>query len=807
MADGTVIINTLIDTKGFGKGVTNMQSQFSKLGSTVKKLGAIIGSAFSVAQIVSFAKEAVELGSDLQEVQNVVDVTFGGMSEQINEFAQNAIEQFGLSELAAKQYASTLGAIFKSSGFDINAATEMSTVLTGLAGDIASFYNLSGEEAFSKLRAGITGETEPLKQLGINLSVANLEAYALSQGITKAYDAMSQQEQIMLRYNYILSVTADAQGDFARTSESWANQTRILSERFNSLKATIGQGLINALTPVIKVINTILIGLQKLANAFAQFTALLFGDAGGSSAASNAESVAESYGSAADSAEDMEAATKGAAKAAKIFSGLDEVKVFDSGSGGKGDSGAAGGGGGLSGGALDLDMTLGGEVTDEISPKVQAIVSKIQELLQPLKEIDLTPAAEAFERLRAAIEPVTSTLFSGLEWAYYNLLVPLAEWTIEDVLPAFLDVLSGAFSVLNEVLIALQPLAEWLWTTFLQPLAEWTGGLIVDVLTALGDALRGISDWISEHQALVEAFAIVVGSFAAAWALVNGAMTLWNTIGAIATAVTAAFGVATTAVSWPILAVVAAIGALIAIIVLLVKNWDTVKEKALEVWSSIKEKVAAVTEWFKTGFTKDWTEVFGVKLGTVLNIFSRMTSGIFQGVKNGLSGIIEFLTGVFTGNWQKAWDGLIKFVKMPVNAIIGAINGLISGVVSGLNAVIRALNRISFTIPSWVPAFGGRSFGFNISTITAPQIPYLAKGAVIPPNAPFTAVLGDQRNGKNLEAPESLIRQIIRDEMGGGKGGSYRFVAQINRRTIFEEIIAEAKLRQDTTGENPFVLS
>ena len=100
---------------------------------------------------------------------------------------------------------------------------------------------------------------------------------------------------------------------------------------------------------------------------------------------------------------------------------------------------------------------------------------------------------------------------------------------------------------------------------------------------------------------------------------------------------------------------------------------------------------------------------------------------------------------------------------------------------------------------------GGKTFGFNIGTITAPQIPLLATGAVIPPNAPFTAVLGDQRNGRNLETPENLLRQIVREE--SGNGGSYRFVAQLNRRTLFDEMINEAKLRQSSTGKNPFSMA
>ena len=145
--------------------------------------------------------------------------------------------------MQAKQFTSTLGAMFKSMGVGQADMEEMSMSLAGLAGDMASFYNLDPTEAFEKLRSGISGETEPLKQLGINMSVVNLEAFAMSEGITKAYGSMTQAEQATLRYQYIMSATADAQGDFANTSDSLANQQRILQLEIQTLAAEIGQDL------------------------------------------------------------------------------------------------------------------------------------------------------------------------------------------------------------------------------------------------------------------------------------------------------------------------------------------------------------------------------------------------------------------------------------------------------------------------------------------------------------------------------------------------------------------------------------
>ena len=216
----------------------------STVSTAATKIAKAIGSAFVTKQIIEFGKAAIGVASDLNEVQNVVDTTFGTDGAiKINEWARNAAESFGESELQAKQFTSTLGAMFKSMGVGQADMEEMSMSLAGLAGDMASFYNLDPTEAFEKLRSGISGETEPLKQLGINMSVVNLEAFAMAEGITKSYQEMTQAEQATLRYQYIMSATADAQGDFANTSDSLANQQRILQLEIQTLAAEIGQDL------------------------------------------------------------------------------------------------------------------------------------------------------------------------------------------------------------------------------------------------------------------------------------------------------------------------------------------------------------------------------------------------------------------------------------------------------------------------------------------------------------------------------------------------------------------------------------
>lgn len=270
-----------------GTGIKSIIGWFQHLGNSssgVKtasfNLGNLLKTAIgfkAIRGLANLGKSAIGFGSDITEIENVVDVSFGSMADEAYKFASTAKEQFGLSELAAKQYSGTMMAMMKSSGVAQDAASKMSISLAGLAGDIASFYNIDTDTAFQKIRSGISGEIEPLRQLGINLSVANMEAYALSRGITTSYNAMSQAEKVALRYNYLMSVTGDVQGDFARTSGTWANQVRLLTLNFQSLSAVIGQGLIAGILPAIQALNALMAKLMQAANVFRNFMYVLMG--------------------------------------------------------------------------------------------------------------------------------------------------------------------------------------------------------------------------------------------------------------------------------------------------------------------------------------------------------------------------------------------------------------------------------------------------------------------------------------------------------------------------------------------------
>lgn len=243
-----------------------LEDHTNKSTDAFSRLAKAIGLVMIARKALDTIKTGIDYASDLAEVQNVVDVTFGSATEAINSWSKECLAAYGMNEVSAKRYAGTIGAMLKSSGLAGDAIVDMSKDMVGLAGDMASFYNLDLETAFEKIRSGISGETEPLKQLGINMSVANLEAYALSQGIKTSYNEMSQAEQVMLRYNYLMSTTADAQGDFARTQDSYANQTRLLSESWLEFTGVMAEQLLPVLTTIVSWLNNIVTFLTENAD-------------------------------------------------------------------------------------------------------------------------------------------------------------------------------------------------------------------------------------------------------------------------------------------------------------------------------------------------------------------------------------------------------------------------------------------------------------------------------------------------------------------------------------------------------------
>ena len=379
------------ETSGLKKELDSLKTQLSKTEKTVTKTTGGIKKALSsltkgftataiVYGLIKVGKQAVQTASDLQEVQNVVEVSFGSMSAEVDKFAENALKQFGLSKLSAKQFASTFMAMSNGMGIAAEAGKNMSLNLTALAGDLASFRNVEQDVAFTALKSVFTGETETLKNFGIVMTEANLEAYALSQGITKSYSAMSQAEKVALRYSFVLNATKNAQGDFARTSNNWANQVRILKEQFKELAGIIGNGLLKVLQPLIILLNKVLGLAISVANSLSQ----AFGGKKIKESSTSVSNMASGMSDIASGAEDtssgLDSADKSAKKLKRTLAGFDQLNVLSTSDSGSSTSSGAGGGGGDITGLANASYIS----TEE---EVESGVSKADEYFKQVSEI------------------------------------------------------------------------------------------------------------------------------------------------------------------------------------------------------------------------------------------------------------------------------------------------------------------------------------------------------------------------------------------------------------------------------------
>lgn len=905
-ADGSVIIDTRMDTTGVQNGVSAIKQSFNGLGSAVKKIGLLIGGAFAVGKLVQFGKECVELGSDLAEVQNVVDVTFTTMSDKVNEFAKNAMTSAGLSETMAKRYVGTFGAMSKSFGFSEAQAYDMSTALTQLTGDVASFYNISQDLAYIKLKSVFTGETETLKDLGVVLTQSALDQYALANGYGKTTSAMTEQEKVALRLAFVQKQLSAASGDFIRTSDSWANQVRVMQLQLQSLKATVGQGLINIFAPVLKVINVLLGKLATLANAFKSFTELITGkkssgQTGGSGAgltgdASGVQDTADAYGQAADNAgkladstKDVADATKDAAKAAKGYlSPLDEINRYStqdasstaSKTPSTSGSGSGGGGTSLPSAVSNVDygkVAEGETALDKMSKSAEKLAKLLKKLWKPFQDawkkegkntinaanIALSGIAKLAKsvgkslvevwtngtgttmlttmlRIAQNVLKTIGNIASGFAdaWNKNNvgtqiiqniadaLVVVMqfvekiaedtATWAANLDFYPLLESISNLTSTFAPILESIGNVLEWIYNNIVLPMLKWVIEVGLPTVVNLVSSLVG---FFADHQSIIEAFgAALIGAFAAAKiaglasrivgsittvasftkgliALMTGSGGIMGGIKAIATAI------------GPGGIFISAVTACIAIGVLLYKNWDKIKEVAGKVWDWIKSKTLTfvstissglknlaskiVTIWdnIKSSAYQKWTAIWSIVGGLV----GKIKDGIVEKFVSAKDKVID------------TFEGIKNKVKEIFNKVIGIVNGAIGTVNGAISGIESAFSFGPWKVPT---PFGSKTIGFSASFPRVPTIPYLAKGAVIPPRSEFLAVLGDQKQGNNIETPEALLRKIVREETGGQQsGGNYRFIAQINRRTVFDEIIEEARLRRDTSGRNPFELA
>lgn len=835
MADGCLNFDTNINSEGFEKGLKSLSDMVGDIKPKLKSLAMAVTAAFSVKKLVDFGRQSIETASDLAEVQNVVDTAFGESKQKMEDFADTAVKTYGISKLTAKQTGSNFMAMAAGMGLANDSASDMAMALTGLSADMASFYNVEQDVASTALKSIFTGETETLKQFGIVMTDANLQAYALSKGITKSTADMSQAEKVQLRYNYVMSQTALAQGDFAKTSDSWANQTRILSEQWKEFGATIGTVLMNVLLPAVKAINSVLSQLISLAQGAVRALSEAFGFELSNSAdeaqsiVKSTSQVADNYSDIADNAQQTQEAQEGSLASFDQMNKLNDESKSDS-------TGVSGAGEIMqpSGTSVEVDTGKADKKLSDFFKSVRTQFEKLADYLDKNFKPVFADIWSGFERESIELAQILGGVFSDIK----SLSEPLKAYFINDFTPLMQTAFStlgkigiGLFDSFNKVFsdiwnVAVFPILQNFLTVGL-PLITDFGTQTWNTLGVLFDNIKEIFDtlWNGVAQPVLNALKTLwcdtwqsISDFWNEWGQpifdgINEGITttknvflnLWETV--LKPVFDKLMDVADSVWTEHLKP-------------LLDEFLDFVGTLITSVLSIYNKAIAPVVNWLVSILGPIVSSV----LGKIIKIVGNVISNIIDAVKNiisALKGVVLFITGVFTGDWKKAWQGvkkifkgvwdaLVDIAKTPINLIIGLINGLTGAVEDALNWIIDGINELSFTTPDWLPGdLGGQTFGFDLSQIDIPEIPKLAQGAVIPPNSEFLAVLGDQKRGTNIEAPLDTITQAVLQALVsyGGAGGNQKISVTIpltlNGRTITQIVIDDINDYIKRNGRSP----
>ena len=905
-ADGTVVIDTEIDTDGIQAGSEEVEARIRNLAKKVNNIGATAKAALN-KQIDAFAKLNNEYAAQEQKVESLRKkvAEYGNQKIPTDEYreiqaqiAETTAKQNRLIEARDRYLANggkTSSNTYKKQTYDLEELANTIKYAEGELKDLEergkAFTTGTGTKEAKKdieklaqaerkladmnnrLKTSYDGITSKAEEYGKKAEKANNRAKVSAKKASGELEKVSRSSGRarmglgrMLAMSLMMSVAFRAfsaifggiKSGFDNLAQYSGTTNQSISMLWSSL-VRLQNALATAFAPILAVVAPILTKFIDMLSTAASYVSMFFSFLSGKSTYTRAIAVQKNYaaslGDTASAAKDAADATEDATKAAEDYlSPLDDINKFtaEDSSSKSPSSGSGGSGGGVGAtGPMFEDVAI----TDiPILEKLKDILSQI---FKPFKQAwkqegkaTIDAAKLAFNNLKSLAKDVGKSMLevwtngTGTQLLSTTLQIVQAILTtigriagkldeawnknsvgtaiiqaIADILQKILDFVNRIawatadwaakldfyplLDSIRQLLESVSPLVEKIgnflgnvYEKIILPSLTW---LIETGLPTVIEWLGKFFDFLSEHQWIIDLLgATLLGAFAASKivALITSIM------GAIELLMSIIGTKGLIGLLGGPLAV--AIAATIAILVLLVTHWDTVKNT-----------MNTIKDWIANAFVHDWTKEFGY-LGGYLNAWFKNIKNLWDGIKQIFNGIITFVKGVFTGNWRQAWEGVRQIfagvwnsfaaiVKAPINTIIAFINSFLYAIQTMQNSFANALNSMSISLPHWLEKLTGfSSVGFNVGYWSAPMVPYLAQGAVIPPNKEFMAVLGDQKSGNNIEAPESLIRRIVREESGNGKGSTYNVTAQVNRRTLFDLVLEEGKVRRTVTGRNPF---
>ena len=854
--DGSLNFDTKIDSKGFDKGVKNINSSVSQLSGKLGTLKTKIAAAFSVAAIVAFGKKALETAASVNAANSAMSQTFGELEGAASATITRVADESGILETRLKSTATGIYAFAKTSGMDSASALGMMKEALQVAADSAAYYDRSLEDTSETLKSFLKGNYANDAALGLSATEFTRNAAAMKL-YGKSFQNLSEAQKQLTLLQMVKDANdlSGATGQAAREADGWENVIGNLKEAWKQLIAVIGQPVLKLAIPVVQSMTAALQRMTEIANAAWRALQKVFGweDADAIQAATKAqqkltgavEETADAQKGALAGFDEIQTLSDKTAETATASAGADAAleditKVADK-DGGKipleFDTS------GIENAVKAIQTAVGrikailsslsrwaettikpqfGKLFDAIAPALPAIQTKVQEAFSGLSGI----ASQAFSGLKTNIEKIFANVgaLAAPLGNYFTVQLPeLISAGITSIGTILFGLLDTFNLVFGDILEIAQPFAEGFTSTVLPVLTEF-GTQALGTLTLVFGEVKDIFDSVWS-EGIAPFFKRIGKYWNEAWESVK---TVWEAHGQpIFDGINKAFKNMGDILKnvWELF--------LKPVWDNFMQSIDWLWEQHLKpLWDNVLEFVASIIECATNIYNNaiapivKWVQgylypILANTINTIWNIISDV-AGFFMDIISSIiqacTGVTEFLSGVFTLDFQRAFDGLqeitnsfanagIALFEGAVNIIIDLINGMINGVVTGINVVINALNSISFDIPDWVPLVGGKHFGINLSPITAPQIPKLsiprlATGAVIPPNREFLAFLGDQSQGTNIEAPLETIKQAFREALAesGGSGRQMNVVLQVGRRELARTVVELSREEQQRVG-------
>lgn len=782
--DGHLNFDTKVNKSGFKKGIDGIGDLVDNLEGKLKSLAKVAAAAFSVKAIVNFGKSCLESAAEVNAANSQMSQTFGELEGNATAAMEQVAEASGIVRTRLQGVGTSIYAFARTSGMGTSEALGMMQDALQVAADSAAYYDRSLEDTSETLKSFLKGNYANDAALGLSATEYTRNAAAMKLYGKKFQELSEAQKQLtLLQMVKDANDLSGATGQAARESEGWENVLGNLKETWKQFMAVLGQPILKITTSAVQKLTAALTELTTKAQAAIQ---ALYSLAGWNIEAQTAQAVSDNIAQSVDNQDALTEAVEETTKAQKgSLSSLDKINTISSQTA---EESAAASGTGGSAAIVPISVK-----TDDALSSVEDFVAKAKPLLASLKNYYNINFGGVFDNIYDGLISETYELYSTISGIFddiKSLGPPLAEYFKTD----FTTYLQTAFAVAGEVVVGLfdtfNTVFSDIWNVAVFPIIQTfiTEGLpvitqfcteCISTFGVLFEEIKSIFDMLWRDVAK-PVLSLIADIFSDCMQLLKAFWEKWGH--PLFEKIREAFH--TTGELLKKLWQKAIKPVFDKVVEVVRKIWDehlkpllanildlvgTLIDAALDIYNKC---LAPIVGWLIDFFGPKVAAVFSWIVETVGNYIGGLID-IINHIVDALKGVINFIAGVFTADWRRAWDGikqvfkgvwdaLVDIAKTPLNLVIDLMNGVNDAVEWAINGIIDALNTLSFDVPDWVPGIGGETLGFDISNIDIPEIPHLATGTVVPANfGEYHAILGDNKREPEVVSPVSTIEKAV----------------------------------------------